>query len=129
MYSIKYSIMNHNWSLVTLMPDGPLYCCCRVFPCLHLLVVSSFPRISASVHQKRTADRRVDVFLPWLVVGAGPPKRLQSRSFGSIAAPIVGLYQRQSAYLNRWLPLSPMTWLAVCQQSCRGFGELVLSEL
>lgn len=60
-----------------------------------------------------------------LLWARGPPKLLQSRSFCSIAAPIVGIYQRQSAYLNRWLPLSPMTWLAVCQQCCRGFAELV----
>lgn len=44
------------------------------FPCLHLLVVAAFHRISASVHQNPTVDRRDDVFLPWLVVGAGPSK-------------------------------------------------------
>lgn len=47
------------------------YCCCQVFPCLHLLVVAAFHRISASVLQNPTVDRRDDVFLPWLVVGAG----------------------------------------------------------
>lgn len=44
------------------------------FPSLHLLVVSAFPRISASVQQNRAVDRRDDVFLPWLAVGAGASK-------------------------------------------------------
>lgn len=47
------------------------YCCCQGFPCLHLLVVAAFHRISASVLQIPTVDGRDDIFLPWLVVGAG----------------------------------------------------------
>lgn len=37
-------------------------------------MVSAFPRISASVQQNLAVDRRDDVFLPWLAVGAGASK-------------------------------------------------------